>query len=158
MKPRVFESQVRLPLPRSEVFPFFADPRNLEALTPKWLRFEILTPGELRSEAGALIDYRLRLHGIPFRWRTLISVWEPPFRFIDEQVKGPFRLWRHEHRFMEEDGVTCCLDRVEYAALGGPLVEKLFVERDVRRIFAHRAMALQKALGLFKLPLGSTAA
>lgn len=148
MKTRVFESEIRLPLPRAEVFPFFADPRNLETLTPPWLNFEILTQGELHSEAGALIDYRLRLHGIPFHWRTLISVWEPPFRFVDEQVKGPFRLWRHEHRFIEEDGMTRCQDRVEYAALGGRLVEALFVERDVRRIFTYRTGALAEALGV----------
>jgi len=148
MKPRVFESQLWLPLRRSEVFAFFADARNLEALTPPWLRFEILTPGQLPSEAGTLIDYRLRLHGIPFRWQTLISVWEPPFRFVDEQKKGPFRRWRHEHRFVEVDGATCCQDRVEYAALGGRLIEKLFVERDVKRIFAFRTEALSRALGV----------
>jgi len=148
MKHRLFEAQVWLPLPRSQVFPFFADARNLETLTPPWLSFEILTPCMLETRVGSLIDYRLRLHGIPFKWRTLISTWEPPYRFVDEQVRGPFRLWRHEHRFTEVDGMTCCEDRVEYAALGGRLIEALFVERDVRRIFAYRKQALASALGV----------
>jgi len=148
LKHRVFEAQLWLPLRCSEVFPFFSDARNLETITPPWLSFRILNTGDLRTEAGSLINYRLSLHGIPFRWQTLISVWEPPFRFVDEQVRGPFRHWRHEHRFIEVDGVTCCQDRVEYAALGGSLIERLFVLPDVKRIFAYRTEAISRALGV----------
>ena len=133
-----FETSVWLPRPRDEVFVFFADAANLEAITPPWLNFHILTPPPIAMRAGALIDYRLRVHGLPLRWRTRIAVWEPPARFVDEQLRGPYRRWVHEHTFVERDGGTLCGDRVEYDVLGGRLVERLFVRRDVERIFAHR--------------------
>jgi len=82
---------------------------------------------------GALIDYRIRLRGIPLRWRTRIDVWEPPHRFVDDQIKGPYRRWRHEHSFEPRDNGTLCLDRVQYAVPGGPLVDRLFVRRDVEK-------------------------
>jgi len=141
----IFEYETTLWVPRSrdEVFPFFAEVGNLQAITPTWLDFHVLTP-DVKIAAGALIDYRLRVHGLPVRWRTHIKVWEPPFRFIDEQVRGPFRLWHHEHAFELADEGTLCQDRVRYALWGGRLIHWLLVRRDVERIFAHRRECLRR--------------
>lgn len=139
-----------LPRPRSEVFPFFADAGNLERITPDWLRFHILTPRPITMQVGQRIDYRLRIRGLPARWQSEITAWEPPCRFVDEQRRGPYRLWHHEHRFEEKDGGTLCLDIVHYAAPGGPfrpLIERWFVRPDVERIFAHRRRALDALFG-----------
>lgn len=151
---RVFtlQTELWLPRPRAEVFPFFAEARNLEAITPPWLRFEVLTPAPLELRAGALIDYRLRVHGIPLRWRTEITVWQPPHRFTDVQRRGPYRLWEHTHTFAERDGGTWCSDHVRYRPRGGALVHWLFVRRDVERIFAFRQ---QRLAALFPAPAGS---
>ncbi len=136
----------RLPLPLEEVFSFFADPRNLEAITPPFLRFRVLGMSTPEIEEGTRIDHRLRLRGLPIRWRSLIRVWDPPFRFVDEQERGPYRLWIHEHRFVEDGDETVVTDDVEYAVPGGRLVERLFVRRDVERIFDFRAEALERLL------------
>lgn len=144
MTTHVFETDLWLPMPREKVFPFFADARNLEVITPPWLHFHILTPGEIPMRVGALIDYTLLIHGFPVRWRTEITGWNPPHSFVDEQRRGPYRLWRHTHTFTDKDGGTLCHDRVEYAVPGGALVNKLFVKRDVKTIFAYRAEALKK--------------
>jgi ligand-binding SRPBCC domain-containing protein len=130
-----------------EVFPFFADPRNLETITPPWLHFEIATHGEIRMRRGTMIDYRLRLHGIPLAWRSEITVWDPPFRFVDEQVRGPYRLWRHKHRFLTQDGRSRVLDHVDYAVLGGRFVRNLFVARELERIFEFRRRKLKEIFG-----------
>ena len=142
---RVFhlEAELWLPIPRAEVFPFFADAGNLEQITPPWLKFEITMPRPISMKPGALIDYRISLRGLPLRWRTEISVWEPPFRFVDRQLRGHYRQWVHEHTFEERDGGTLCTDRVDYAVLGGAVVERLFVRRDVLRVFEHRTAALR---------------
>jgi ligand-binding SRPBCC domain-containing protein len=148
MTTHVFEADLWLPVPREKVFPFFADARNLEVITPPWLKFQILTPGEIPMQVGTLIDYRLRVHGFPVRWRTEITGWNPPVGFCDEQRRGPYRLWRHTHTFVEKSGGTLCLDRVEYAVPGGALVNRLLVRRDVAAIFAFRAGALKKHFGV----------
>lgn len=140
----VFETELWLPRPREKVFPFFADARNLELITPPWLNFHILTPGEIPMRAGAIIDYQLRIRGFPVRWRTEITDWNPPVSFCDEQRRGPYRLWRHGHTFEEKDGGTLCRDRVEYAVPGGVLVHRLFVRREVETIFDYRAEALKR--------------
>lgn len=129
-------------MPAEGLFPFFADVHNLEKITPPWLAFKVLTPGPVSIAEGAIIDYRLHWRGIPLRWRTKISVWQPPFRFVDEQVRGPYRLWRHEHVFSERNGQTTMTDRVEYAVPGGRLVRRLVVARDVERIFDFRRRTL----------------
>jgi ligand-binding SRPBCC domain-containing protein len=139
-----FEAELWLPRPRTEVFPFFADAANLEAITPPWLNFSILTSRPISMKPGALIDYQIRLRGLSLRWRTEISVWEPPFRFVDRQLKGPYRQWIHEHLFEEKDGGTLCIDRVDYAVPGGALINRLFVRRDVERIFAYRTGQLER--------------
>lgn len=128
--------------PREVVFEFFSDASRLELLTPGWLKFEVLTPGPLRISQGSVIDYRLRLHGIPLRWQSRISVWEPPARFVDEQVRGPYKFWRHEHRFEETRGGTLCHDRVEYGVPGGRIVNALFVRPDLAKVFAFRQQRL----------------
>jgi ligand-binding SRPBCC domain-containing protein len=140
----VFEAELWLPRPRCEVFEFFSDAGNLETLTPPWLNFHIVTPRPIAMHAGTLIDYRLRIRGIPAKWRTRISVWEPPHRFVDEQLRGPYRRWHHTHTFEEHEDGTLCRDRVEYDMIGGRLVNWLLVRRDVETIFAYRRRRLQE--------------
>jgi ligand-binding SRPBCC domain-containing protein len=136
------QTELWLPRPRYEVFPFFAEARNLEILTPPWLKFEVLTPAPIAMRAGTLIDYRIRVHGLPIRWRTEIAEWEPPHQFVDRQLHGPYRLWHHTHTFIERDGGTLCLDCVRYRPRGGALLHWLFVRRDVERIFQYRRKRL----------------
>jgi ligand-binding SRPBCC domain-containing protein len=133
-----------LPVPRADVFPFFAAAENLERLTPPWLHFRILTPTPFAMRRGALIDYRIRLHGLPLRWRTEIAEWEPPFRFVDTQLRGPYRLWVHTHTFTDVPGGTRCDDEIRYAVPGGRLVDTLFVRSQVERIFAYRQGVLNE--------------
>jgi ligand-binding SRPBCC domain-containing protein len=138
------KSAVILPHPRECVFAFFADAMQLETLTPTWLQFEVVTPGPICLQEGAIIDYRLKLHGFPIRWRSRISVWEPPFRFVDEQIRGPYRRWEHEHLFEEVDGGTRCRDIVHYEVPGGRLLERLLVRPDLRVIFEFRRQKLRE--------------
>lgn len=140
----LIEKEVWLPRPRGEVFAFFSDARNLDALTPPWLGFEIVTPGGISMRSGALIDYRITVHGIPMRWRTEIAEWDPPRRFVDVQLRGPYHVWRHEHTFEEREGGTLCGDRVEYRPRGGALMNRLFVRRDIERIFRFRQDRLRE--------------
>jgi ligand-binding SRPBCC domain-containing protein len=131
---------------RDDVFPFFADARNLELITPPLLRFEVMTP-DIEMHAGAVIDYRLRIHGLPLRWRTRIATWDPPHRFVDEQLRGPYHLWRHEHVFEElPDGRTRMTDRIAYRPLGGRIAQRLVVERDLRAVFCHRMREMRRLL------------
>ena len=132
------------PRPLAEVFEFFADAHNLEELTPPFLHFEVLTPSPISMGVGTTIDYRLKMHGFPMRWRSLISAWEPPFRFVDEQVRGPYSFWHHEHTFAEQDGGTRIRDVVDYGVPGGWLINTLFVQRDLRNIFRYRTEQMQK--------------
>ena len=140
-------SSIWLPRPLEVVFDFFADARNLEVLTPPWLRFQIVTPEPIAMRPGARIAYRLKLHGIPLRWDSEIAVWEPPYRFVDVQRRGPYRRWVHEHTFEEQGGGTLVSDHVRYAVLGGALVERLFVRPDVEKIFAYRREKLIETFG-----------
>jgi hypothetical protein len=142
-----YEDELILKVPLDEVFAFFGEARNLEKLTPSWLRFEVLTEGPIVMAPGTLIDYRIHWRGIPMRWRTEIEVWEPPHRFVDRQLKGPYRLWRHEHVFAETDDGTSVIDRVEYAPIGGVIAQRLAVAKDVRKIFAYRHEALAEVFG-----------
>ena len=124
MKTFTLTNELWLPQPPEEVFPFFADASNLQRLTPSSLRFRILTPPPIEMAVGTLIDYRIRLRGIPIRWQSEITVWEPPCRFVDEQRRGPYRLWVHEHTFTPHDGGTLVRDIVQYAVLGGAIVQR----------------------------------
>ncbi|MBR58017.1 MAG: CDP-paratose 2-epimerase [Myxococcales bacterium] len=120
------------------VFDFFSDAFNLQALTPDYLNFQILTPAPIEMAVGQIIEYKIRLRGFPMRWRTEITKWDPPHGFQDSQIKGPYSLWLHDHMFREENGGTRCSDRVTYRVPGGMIVQKLLVGRDVERIFAYR--------------------
>ncbi len=144
MKTFFFDDALFLPVPLGEVFGFFAEARNLEKLTPPWLRFEVLTGDPITMDVGTLIDYRIHWRGIRLRWRTEIEVWKPPHRFVDRQIRGPYRLWRHEHLFIDRGNGTSIIDRVEYAPLGGALAQRLVVARDVKRIFAYRHGVLRR--------------
>ena len=148
MKIFTFHCELWLPRPVETVFAFFSDANNLQAITPPWLNFEILTPPPIQLRAGALIDYRLRIRGVPLRWQTKITVWEPPHRFVDEQKRGPYRQWIHEHTFAAKDSGTQCTDQVHYAVPGGSLVHRLFVRRDVETIFAHRQAKMRELLAV----------
>ena len=142
----VLRREQRLPGPPAEVFPFFSDAGNLEAITPPWLRFEVVTPRPIEMRPGALIEYRLVLHRLPIAWLTRIEEWEPGVRFVDMQMAGPYRLWHHTHEFrVHPDGGTVMTDTVRYALPLGPLgalAHRAVVRRDVERIFAFRARAV----------------
>ncbi len=147
MRLRLLVTRQCFPLEAGELFPFFADAANLETITPPWLGFRILTSLPVTMRSGAEIDFRLKLHGVPIGWKTRITAWEPPRRFVDEQVRGPYRVWRHEHVFEPLDGGTLMTDRVEYAHFGGPLLERLLVRPDVERIFRWRRERLEGLFG-----------
>ena len=137
----VLERVQLVPRPRREVFAFFADAHNLERITPPTLRFRILTPDPIELRAGALIDYRLSLFGVPFGWRTLIEVFEPDVRFVDVQLAGPYRRWHHTHLFEDAPGGTLMRDRVEYQLPLWPLgdlAHAVLVRRQLAAIFDHR--------------------
>jgi ligand-binding SRPBCC domain-containing protein len=130
-----------IPRPLDQVFAFFSDARNLERITPRWLRFEIVRGGESEVRSGLLLDYRLRWHGLPLGWRTEITRWDPPHGFADEQRRGPYRLWQHTHRFSAEGDGTRMLDEVRYQLpLGvlGEIAHRLAVRRDLERVFDFR--------------------
>jgi ligand-binding SRPBCC domain-containing protein len=147
-----FHAELLLPLSIDEIFPFFAEARNLETLTPPWLKFEVLTPAPITLRTGALIDYRIRVHGLPIRWRTEIVEWNPPHRFVDVQLSGPYRLWHHTHTFEERGNSTLCRDDVRYWPRGGAIIDRLFVRRDVERIFAFRQQKLRELFGAKNRP------
>ena len=126
------------------MFPFFADAANLDAITPPWLNFRIVTPKPIVMRLAALIDYRLRVRGLPLRWQTRINAWEPPHRFEDEQLRGPYRQWIHEHTFEARDGGILACDRVRYAVPFDWLVHGWLVRPDIERIFHHRTEMLKR--------------
>ena len=142
MQLHFFSCEQWLPRSRDEIFSFFSDAANLQAITPPWIGFKILTPQPIDMKAGAVIDYRIRIHKIPLSWRTEITAWEPPFRFVDEQRRGPYRRWVHTHTFEEKDRGTLCRDHVEYAVLGGEIINRLLVKGDIEKIFKFRRAAL----------------
>jgi ligand-binding SRPBCC domain-containing protein len=150
MKTYRLETKLWLPQPRATIFEFFSDPHNLDRLTPAWLKFEIRSPRSTVIKAGTLLDYRLRLHGLPIRWQSEITVWQPPACFVDRQVKGPYKLWVHEHTFEEQGTGTMVGDSVEYAVAGGSLAQKFFVGPDLERIFAYRHKILKDIFNLDK--------
>jgi ligand-binding SRPBCC domain-containing protein len=144
----VLERSQRIEVPIKQAFGFYGDALNLEPMTPPWLHFEVTTLGAITMRMGALLDYKLRLHGVPIRWQTRIESWEPPVRFVDTQLKGPYSLWEHTHVFEPDgDGATVIHDRVRYVIPLGPigaLANWLFVRRDLRRIFDYRAAAVER--------------
>jgi len=146
----LLEREQWLPQPIETVFAFFADAHNLEAITPPWLRFSILSPEPISLQAGAQIVYRLRWHGFPLRWVTEIRTGEPPTQFIDVQLQGPYRLWHHTHRFHSLEGGTLMRDAVRYAlpfGLLGRLAHAWPVQADLKTIFDYRAGKVSELLG-----------
>ena len=147
MRVRTLITELLLPRPIDEVFAFFSDAHQLEVLTPPWLHFRILTPRPIDLRLGTLIEYRIRWHGIPLSWRTEIAAWEPPHRFVDRQLKGPYSQWVHEHTFEARDGGTLVRDRVDYAVPGWllePLLDRFVVRPDVERIFDYRKAKMRE--------------
>ena len=143
MRVHVLQREQRLPGHPADVFGFFADARNLESITPPLLRFRVVTPEPIVMAAGTLIGYRLRVRGVPVRWLTRITEWEPPYRFVDEQLEGPYALWHHTHTFEADgSGGTIMHDVVRYRigfGVLGALANLAVVRRDVERIFDYRA-------------------
>ncbi len=145
LKIHVLERQLWVARPNDEVFAFFCNAHNLDDLTPRWLHFEILTPAPIVMQQGTLIDYQLRLYGKRIRWRTEITAWKPPIRFIDKQLEGPYPQWIHTHEFRQEGGGTLIRDEVRYAVSGGwlePLIHRFFVAPSLKKIFDHRRQRL----------------
>ena len=132
--------------PRCEVFAFFSDISNLEKLTPSWLHFKILTPLPFLITPGSLIDYRLRLCGIPFYWQTEIKEYKPDDFFVDTARRGPFRHWYHEHHFSDTAEGTLMEDHVFYRPWGGALANRLFVRRSLNKVFSFRSKVLSTLL------------
>ena len=145
----VLRREQRLPAPPAEVFPFFAEAGNLEAITPPWLRFAIVPPRPADLRAGTLIEYRLRLHGVRVSWLTRIEEWIPGERFVDAQLRGPYAMWHHTHEFEADgEGATLMRDTVRYALPYGPFGEvarRLFVARDLAAIFDYRTERVRAA-------------
>lgn len=149
-------TSMRVSRPLEQVFAFFSDPHNLERITPPFLHFRILTPeSTLEMREGLLIDYALRIRGLPVRWRSEISRWDPPHLFVDTQVRGPYRKWIHEHRFTSVGDSTLVEDRVEYSVLGGKFVHRFFVQRDLEKIFSYRVRVLDRLLSPDSHPVAS---
>ena len=142
----VLRSSIVLTHSREALFEFFSDAFQLEQITPDWLNFRILTPAPIQIRQGCLIDYSIRLRGLPIRWCTEISAWDPPFSFTDRQLKGPYQLWEHLHTFESVPEGTLATDEVSYRVFGGRLVNRFFVQRDLLRIFEYRE---RKMLELF---------
>jgi len=137
------------PMPVAQVFEFFEDPRNLARITPPQLSFRVTSEGAIEMREGAMIDYTIRWLGLPMRWRTLITSYRPPKFFVDEQIRGPYRLWRHRHDFREVDGNTIIDDRVEYQlpmGILGRIANRLVVARQLKGIFAYRQRAIAAIL------------
>lgn len=140
------ECQQLIVRPITDVFDFFSDAFQLEKITPDSLQFCVLTPPPIDIQAGTVIDYRLKLRGIPIRWCSLIAEWQPPYRFVDQQLKGPYLKWHHEHLFHSVAEGTLCRDVVDYRVPGGALVNRLFVQSELTRIFAYRQRRLEALL------------
>ena len=149
MKTFHLDRELAIARPLKEVFAFFSNPKNLEAITPPWLRFQIRDASEDPLRKGSQIRYRLKVHGFPMGWTSLISTWNPPYSFVDEQVRGPYRVWHHTHTFTPQDGGTVLGDDVVMRPRGGPLAPLVMrcVRSDVARIFTHRAKVMAEVFG-----------
>ena len=147
MKTFSLKKQQFVPRPLREVFLFFETPENLAVITPPWLGFRILTPSPIRMKGGTVIEYSVRVMGIRIRWKSHISMYEPPHAFVDEQLKGPYTFWQHTHRFVEIDGGTLLADEIHYSmpfGILGQIVNRLIVYNQLQRIFNYRAQKIER--------------
>ena len=136
-----------VPMPLAETFAFYAEPRNLARITPRWLHFRMVCGESLTMRKGLRIHYRIRPFGIPQRWTSEITEFDPPHRFVDEQIEGPYRSWRHVHEFREVAGGTEIFDRVAYELPLGPLgriAHALVVRRQLQSIFGYRERTIAR--------------
>ena len=147
MRIHQLSSEIWLARPIEDVFAFFSDAANLDSITPPWLSFRTITRQPIEMHAGTVIDYKLRVRGFPVCWRTEITEWEPPYHFLDEQIRGPYRLWIHAHEFQSRNGGTLVCDNVRYAVPFDWLLHKFVVRPDVQRIFSYRADCLRRRFG-----------
>lgn len=139
------QAEVIVESPIDDVFAFFSDAGNLESLTPSWLNFQIVTALPIQMRLGALLDYKIRLHMIPISWRTEIACWQPPHKFVDQQLRGPYKRWWHEHTFEDlGDGLTLIRDDVHYIPRGGKWLHRWFVKPDLEKIFKFRQQQLAR--------------
>ena len=147
MKLYTLESNQFINKPIEEVFQFFSKPENLSVITPAKLGFKILSPNPIKMEVGRLIDYNIYLLGIPIHWRTLITDYEPPNMFVDQQIKGPYAMWHHTHTFHKVKGGVEIKDRVVYSipfGFLGRLLNYLWIKRDLNNIFLYRKKVIDK--------------
>ena len=136
-----------IPKPLEEVFPFFSEAKNLERITPSFLSFKVIEDKDLTMHQGLIINYKLKLYGIPFRWKTEITKWEPPYGFVDSQIEGPYKSWIHEHTFKALDAHTTEMqDHIEYDHAYGKSINKLFVGPNVKKIFAYRFKVIEEIM------------
>tara|TARA_Y100000588_G_C14061248_1_gene841518 strand:- start:436 stop:927 length:492 start_codon:yes stop_codon:yes gene_type:complete len=142
------ERQTVIDQPIDIVFSFFSDASNLEVLTPLWLNFNILTVLPIKMKAGAQINYKLKLHGIPVKWQSDITKWDPPNKFVDEQTKGPYTKWIHTHEFTKTPQGILIKDRVEYQVPGGFISNFLYVRNQLNQIFDYRQNKMQEYFAL----------
>lgn len=149
----LLRTELLIPQSRAQVFDFFSKAENLQSITPASLHFQILTPLPITMRKGQIIDYRISLHGIPISWKTLISQWDPPYAFTDEQIRGPYHTWIHQHLFEECAEGTLVIDRVQYWPLGGSVSNYLFVAAELLKIFRYRQQQLKE---IFKIPVQET--
>lgn len=142
MRSYTFESELIIPRSRREVFRFISDPRNLPRVMPASLGLTVNLAKGFEMQAGALLKYRFRVRGVPIGWQSDVTVWEPPFCFVDVQRHGPFTFWSHEHIFVERSGVTHCIDRIHYLTPLGKWLDRGWVRTELERIFDQRGHRL----------------
>ena len=142
MAEHIIDQSFSIGMSKEDIFDFFASAENLERLTPPWLNFKIISSLPIAMNAGTVIEYKIKLHRIPIRWESEITLWDPPHRFCDVQRKGPYKKWVHEHIFETSDVGTLVRDKVNYEVIGGNLINKLFVKKDLAKIFDYRQATL----------------
>ncbi len=143
-----FETKLYRPL--DEIFNFFSNAENLTAVTPTDVEFSMLTPTPIKMHVGTMINYRIKLMGVPFFWCTHINMWEPPYRFADEQLKGPYVFWHHEHTFEQKEGYVLMTDKLHYLSPGWflePLINRFFVTPQIKKIWVFRDQQFKKLFG-----------
>jgi ligand-binding SRPBCC domain-containing protein len=147
MNIRIFEDEFLVDVSIDQVFDFFSKAENLEKITPPFLKFKIMTKKPINLKQGTIIDYKLNLRKVPFKWKTKITAWDPPYKFEDTQVKGPYKQWIHTHTFKQTEIGTMIKDRIEYRSPGWifePIINKLFVRPDIEKIFKYRREQFQR--------------